>query len=222
MLRCYSTPMLLKNHYDPRAEIAKQRKKKKELNEMGLLEQNPNLIPTHLFFHKCIKHEEKNNDQIENEENRCPGGKECKNYELIEQLKEENKKYKIAIKDLNKMIHYYEFLLNRREQLNKNLTKENSEFKIQLKYKLKEQNYQKLIKKSNEKNENKNTLFDCGLSNIKSNQSIHSFKEIKDTKIIKDEDTSEEEEEIRKKNEKNLSYYENLNEMINKRSKNKI
>ena len=68
-----------------------------------------------------------------NWENKCPGGKNCKNYDTIMQLKYEIKRLTQTIEQLNKIIDYFSFNMVQKEIMYKEMLKENAKIQNNIK-----------------------------------------------------------------------------------------
>ena len=68
-----------------------------------------------------------------NRENKCPGGKNCKNYDTIMQLKYEIKRLTQTIEQLNKIIDYFSFNMVQKEIMYKEMLKENAKIQNNIK-----------------------------------------------------------------------------------------
>ena len=77
-------------------------------------------------FHKSLSPLQNNTHKIDNE---CPGGSLCENFKKIKELEFQIKKMKSTISDLTKLNNYFIFTISQKDEMYRNLLKENTSMK---------------------------------------------------------------------------------------------
>lgn len=91
-----------------------------------------NQVTGNEFFKECPYHNTKKIYSFQDFPpiiNECPGGNQCKNYQIIKGLEYQIKKLKITISDLTKLNDYFVFTNNQKDGMYRELVKENTSIK---------------------------------------------------------------------------------------------